>query len=92
MLVSIFIFIFVLIFLLHELTTVNYTRETSKHCATARHGNYSSLFLAKEACSTDSNCYAVYDYECDDAGGFRLCDLINKTIEGMTSSCIYVKG
>ena len=55
------------------------------------YGDYSSLTSAKLACTSDSNCQAIYDQRCNDAGAFTLCP--NSTIFEYSSygSCIYSK-
>ena len=54
------------------------------------YGRYDTLVKAKLACSSDANCFAVYNDVCDHNGVFSLCPVAIKTITS-DSSCLYVK-
>ena len=59
------------------------------HCDDDNYGYYQNVEEAKEACSNDSNCAAIYDNSCDDHG-VSLCPL-GYTEKQSSSSCLYIK-
>ena len=59
------------------------------HCDDDNYGYYENVEEAKEACSKDSNCAAIYDNSCDDHG-VSLCPL-GYTEKQSSSSCLYIK-
>lgn len=71
---------------------VTYTKLLKKYCSNVYHGNYFCVESAKAACSTDGDCYGVYDRRCDGAGEIVLCNNNGQQIRDSHTSCIYVKG
>ena len=68
-------------------------QHCSGHVLPSPRGGYGILADAKAACvaAGGSACAGVYDYHCDGAGGFKLCDAAHALEDGasLMSTCVY---
>ena len=71
-------------------TGSGFTRLENKHCDNAKHGHYVDIKAAMNVCSSDQNCFGVYDGGCDGEGA-RLCNAHPKKVETYAGECIYVR-
>jgi len=71
-----------------------YTKLDDKECWTKKYKQFSTVQLAKDACSADSNCKGVYDHECDaGAKDIYLCPIsvLGTAYYSPVNSCVYQK-
>ena len=64
-------------------------RKVLTHCDDDNYGYYENVEEAKEACSNDSNCAAIYDNYCDDHV-VQLCPS-GYTEKASSASCLHIK-
>ena len=55
------------------------------------YGTFETFDEAKEACSSDPNCNAIYDHNCDNDDDFVLCAKNTELKMSTIGSCIYPK-
>ena len=55
------------------------------------YGNFETFKEAKEACSSDANCNAIYDHHCDNDDDFVLCAKNTELKMSVMGSCVYPK-
>ena len=55
------------------------------------YGNFSTIEDALKECEIDSFCSLVYNENCVDSNGFKLCNKLEHTVTSPTRSCIYTK-
>ena len=71
-----------------------YMKLDDKECWTKKYKQFSTVQLAKDACSADSNCKGVYDHECDaGAKDIYLCPIsvLGTAYYSPVNSCVYQK-
>ena len=62
------------------------------YCPAAEiYGDYSSIDDAKDACSDDSCCSAVYDEHCDNKKSLKLCKTDKSIIKTSVNHCVHKK-
>ena len=75
---SLKLFYFVYIFLSAP-SVYTYTQFYGLHCSKDRYGSFGTIQSAKDACSKDINCRAVFDNQCDEGhnspGDIHLCPI-----------------
>ena len=70
-------------------TIKEYHKEPQTQCEKKAYGSYSSLNQAESACTSDADCAAVYDPDCDGSGTFYLCPY--RSIQRGAYDCTWYK-
>lgn len=68
----------------------DYTETPNKYCW-PYYGSYTTLDGAKEACSADSDCQAIYDASCN-GSPYYLCSQSTGIYTSSIGSCLHHKG
>ena len=64
--------------------------KTSTSCIADRYGSFNNIRDAKEACTVDPNCAAIYDNNCDGNTVYLCSSNYTEQVSGV-GSCLFVK-